>query len=409
MKKHSFDVSAVVLSCKGGNQGELGLVRSLGREGVKVVFVTENRDAHSLSSRYVEKVIFVDSFRDDSQGVIDRLIEYSKSQKNKPVLFPTADPDLELVSKCRDQIEDYYHFTMPSEVIVEIFLNKSKFFEFGKEKSFPLPVTYTPQSIDDVASISSDITYPVILKPLNPKSWANPDINRIVNGKKALLIEDKEELLKRFREIMAFDGAMVVQEYIPGRDDRLYSVHVYMGKSGKPLAYFVGRKIRTYPAYAGIGCFVISDFKQDLIDISIDILSKSEYFGLALLQFKQHPETGQYSLLEINARTSSWNQLPLYCGVNLPFIAYQDVLDLPIPAQMPQRNGVKYIYFKPDYVALSEYKKTGDWTFAEWVKSYQGPKTFQVFASDDPYPFVKVFASDISAYIGNKLKNISGG
>jgi len=403
MTDYRYDTTAVILSCRGGNQGELGLVRSLGREHVNIVFITENREAHSLYSKFVTKTIFVDSFSNDAEEVIRKLIDYAAQCGHKPVLFPSADPDLELISQHRDRLKDHYLFTMPSQEVVATCLDKSRFFDYGKEKSFPLPKTFTPSNLDDLEEMASAIEYPVILKPLNPKSWAKPHIKQLVNQKKALVIGSKEELIDRYQQIMVYDGDMVLQEYIPGRDDRLYSVHVHMGRSGEALGYFVGRKIRTYPAYAGIGCFVISEYHQELVDISIDILKKMDYFGLALLQFKRHEKNGSYILLEINARTSSWNQLPLYCGVNLPYIAYLDVTDQPLPAISPQVNGIKYIYFKPDLIALREYRKTGDWTLSGWATSYWGKKTYQVFSYDDPYPFFKVVTNDLRDYLRKKF------
>ncbi|MEJ2418064.1 MAG: ATP-grasp domain-containing protein [Exilibacterium sp.] len=398
--------SAVVLSCKGGDQGDLGLVRSLGREGVPVVFVTENPRAHSLASKYIDSSIFVNSFKANPRQVIDKLVAYARDRVHKPVLFPTADPDLELVSEYRDDLSEYYHFTMPSRKIVETFLDKSRFFGFGQEKFFPLPATFTPSPEQSIETIAARVDYPAILKPLNPKAWSRGRIQEMVNSKKALVVDSADELVQRFNAIAAYDSSMVVQEYIPGRDDRLYSVHIYMGKNGEPLGSFVGRKIRTYPAYAGIGCFVISEFNQALVDISVDILRKSAYLGLALLQFKKDPDSGRFVLLEINARTSSWNQLALVCGVNLPYMAYLDVLDKPVPTASAQRNDVKYIYFKPDVIALSEYRKTGDWSFSSWIKSYSGRKTFQLFCIDDPFPFIKVFGRDLQSFFGSLLNKL---
>lgn len=403
-KKHTH--CAVVLSCKGGDQGDLGMVRSLGREGVRTVFVTENHAAHALYSKYVDQSILVDSFSLKPQEILNELVEYAKKQAFRPVLFPTADPDLEFISNHREILEKHYYLTIPSKEVVDTFLDKSRFFEFGRRHSFPIAATYTPDANLGIREVANKVDFPVIIKPLHPEAWNMPVVKKMVQSKKAMVIETPEELVRLFESIAVYDNRMIVQEYIPGRDDQLISVHVHMGRDGEALGYFVGRKIRTYPAYAGIGCFVISDFNQELVNISVDILRKSGYFGLALLQFKQDPESKKYILLEINARTSSWNQLPLVCGVNLPYICYLDVLGEALPEKPVQRNNIKYSYFKPDAVALSEYRRTGDWSLAGWIKSYFGRVTFQLYCFDDPYPFMRVFFADLWHWIGKPFRRL---
>ncbi len=398
---------AVVLSCKGGNQGDLGLVRSLGRQGINVVFVTEDHAAHALSSRYVKSSILIESFKTGIDELITKLVRYAEEQEVKPVLFPTADPDLEFVSKYRSRLEKYFFFTFPSAEIVDVFLDKEKFFHFGIEKGYPLAKTIVPDPSQDIRNYVADLDYPIILKPISPIAWNNREIQTLVASKKAVLVGSPQELVRIYESIARYNSDMLIQEYIPGRDDRLHSVHVYMGRDGRSLVSFVGRKVRTYPAYAGIGCFVISEYNQHLVDLSIDILSKAHYTGIALLQFKRDTNTEKFVLLEINARASSWNQLASYCGINIPYWAYLDVLQQPLPIESPQVNGVKYVYFKADLLALKEYRSQGDWTIRTWIGSYMGKKTYQLFCLDDPLPFLKVFINDVYRSVCKGVKKLA--
>ena len=395
---------AVVLSCSGGSQGEIGLVRSLGRQGVEVVFVTENPAAHALGSRYVKRVILIESFKTHPMEVISTLERYASSQEEKPVLFPTADPDLELISKHRTQLEKLFHFTSPNNEIVETCLDKGRFFRFGVEEKFPLPNTIVPSSTKDLSQCSEGWNYPVILKPANPIAWTRPEIQDLVSSKKAVLAASPDDLAKLYQSIAKYNPDMVIQEYIPGRDDRLHSVHIYMDRHGHVQAYFVGRKVRTYPAYAGIGCFVVSEYSQILVDMSVDILNKLNYKGIALLQFKRDEKTNKFVLLEINARASSWNHLASHCGVNIPYFAYLDVQQKALPEIPLQENGVKYVYLKPDVLAFKEYHSHGDWTFAQWLGSFRGKKTYQLMCLDDPMPFLKQFLDDAISTVTRPVK-----
>ena len=395
--------TAVVLSCMGGDQGDLGMVRSLGRMGVPITFVTENVRAHALHSKYVKEVIQVDSFCDNQKATLETLIDYASSLELKPVLFPTADPDLEFVSQHEANLKEYYFLTIPSRLIVKTCLDKKRFFEYGTTHGLPLPQTLAESENIGIEDIANSVSYPVILKPMNPKTWTKREIAHIVKSKKAVLLETKDALLNIYREISRYDTEMVVQSYIPGRDDRLISVHVYMGKNGEALAAFSGRKIRTYPAYAGIGCFVVSEYIEELIGTTINILKKFGYFGLALLQFKQDEKTGEFRLLEINARTSSWNQLPLACNINLPWLAWLDAVGKEMPACESQKDGVVYLYFRPDLSAMREYVKTGDWSWKKWLLSLLKVRVCQLYCRDDIKPFIMVLYRDAKLFISKKL------
>jgi predicted ATP-grasp superfamily ATP-dependent carboligase len=180
-----------------------------------------------------------------------------------------------------------------------------------------------------------------------------------------------------------------VQDYVPGRDDRLYSLHVYMDRQSRPLAWFTGRKLRTYPTYAGIGCFVESVVVSEIIEPGLAMLRRVGYTGFALLQFKRDERDGSFKLLEINPRSSSWNLLAAACGVNLPHVAYLDAIGEPPASPPAQREGVKYLFFDNDLRAFLDYRRHGDITAWQWLASLRGPKVYQLFAADDLGPFLR--------------------
>lgn len=378
---------AVVLSCLGGSQGTLGVVRTLGREGVPVTLVSENRESPVLHSKYCKEKIHTDGLNFNHKETLDILIDYAKRQNEKPLLFPTADPDLAFISRERHELAKYFHLFISSEEIIENFMDKGKFYKYANKMDSIIPRTFIPENIDEVSNVGDKMEYPAIIKPLLPVSWTDVNIQKIVDCKKALIVASKDELIGMYKKIAAYDKGMVIQEYIHGRDDDLYSLHIYMDRNSEPLGYFTGRKIRTYPAYAGIGCFVISVYVEEIIEKGIRMLRQVNYNGLALLQFKKDARSGEFKLLEINPRTSSWNLLAYECGINLPYIAYADTVKIDFQRPGKQVEGVKYLYLKNDVNAFREYWKKGDWTLLGWLNSLRGKKVYQVYAWDDPKPF----------------------
>lgn len=384
----AFPNKVIVTSCLGGSQGDLGVVRALGRCGVSVILLSEYSSSIAQYSRYTERLVCEPSFTQNPAAALACLLEIAKSETHKPIIFPTADSDLTVLSNLREQLEPHFHLFLSTKALIETCLDKGKFFDFAQNLDFPIPHTYAPRSLDELVELSQRISYPTILKPLIPQTWSNPEIQRIVDEKKALVIENADDLIGWYKAISPLNKDMAVQDYIPGRDDRLYSLHIYTDRNGEPLAYFTGQKIRTYPTYAGIGCFVRSVYVPEIVSSGIEILRKLHYTGMALLQFKQDSRTGEFKLLEINPRASSWNLLAERCGVNLPYLACLETLGLDRPTPPIQKEGVHYVYFSHDIRAFRDYRKHGDWNTWTWLGSLLGKNVYQYWSLDDPTPFL---------------------
>ena len=397
---------AVVLSCLGGSQGDLGVVRTLGRAGVRVVLISEGEGGASAHSRFVSEHHRIASFADTPAvlAVLERIARANASV-GQPVLFPTADPDLQFVTQHRELLAGCFRFVSPPPAIVAQCLDKSRFLDFARAHGFPIPATWCPASAAEVDEIGRAARFPLILKPAFPPSWSREPLATLVQQKKALTVQTPRELADWYRQIAATDPQLVVQDFVPGRDDRLYSLHVYMDQDARPLAWFTGRKLRTYPTYAGIGCFVESVVVPELVEQGLAMLRRARYTGLALLQFKRDDRDGGFKLLEINPRSSSWNLLAQACGVNLPKVAYLDALGEPASAPPAQREGVKYLFFDHDLRAFFDYRRHGDITVWQWIASLRGPKTYQLFAADDLGPFLQ----DLRAKLARVARRVRRG
>ena len=66
------------------------------------------------------------------------------------------------------------------------------------------------------------------------------------------------------------------------------------------------------------------------------------YRGLSQVEFKRDPRDGRYKLMEINPRLYQWHGLAAACGVDLPRLAYCDLLGLPLPAASMNGGGKRW-------------------------------------------------------------------
>ena len=84
----------------------LGVGRSLGREGIRVVGIDFKKDI-GFYSRYIHGQICPHPLEEE-KIFVDFLITQAITQKEKPVLFITSDEFLVAVSKNRDAIEEHF-------------------------------------------------------------------------------------------------------------------------------------------------------------------------------------------------------------------------------------------------------------------------------------------------------------
>ncbi len=396
--------TTVVLSCMGGEQGEIGVVRTLGRQGVPITVLSESEDTIVPRSRYCNKTIYMDNLSADYAKTLNILIDYAKKEDRKPVLFPTADPDLKLISDLREELEKYYYLIVTRKDLVDGFMDKRKFFDIADRHRFPIPGTFLPNSLEDVVTLSKKLRYPAIVKPSVPSAWTKRAVQEIVQHKKAVIVRSRDHLLDICTKLAAYSMDMIIQEYIGGSDDNHYDLHVYMNKKSEPIAFFTGRKTRIYPAYAGTGCFVESLYINDLVEQGLQMLKEVSFTGLANINYKRDPTTNDFKLLEINPRVSSWNILDARCGVNLPFIAYADAVGISFERPIKQRENVKYVYLESDFKAFLEYRRNGHWTLRTWLCSLRGKKVYQMFAIDDLMPFLVDMRKKMYALVKKLLR-----
>ena len=390
----------LVLACRGAAEGALSVVRTLGRRGVAVDVLADHRDCEAGWSKYSDEFVCIPDYTRRDEHTLEFLTAYARRQNVRPVLFPTADPDLLLVSRLRARLETAFALSLASPALIENFTDKTAFRATSAQHGFPVPQTHAPRSESEVAALAQHLEFPVILKPSNPTAWTDPRLQVATSGHKALIIESPHELLATWSRLAVLNPDLLVQDYIRGPDESHYSLHAYISRQGEPLALFTGRKVRVFPAHAGSGCFVQSVRVPEMIAVGTKMLRDTGYTGIAVINFKQDCVSGQFRVHEINPRISQWNILATACGVDIPFLAYSEAAGLPLPACGVQREDMQYVNLRHDLKAFREYRRCGEWSWRRYLRSLARPRTVhQLFSVDDPMPFVRGYLESLRAIL----------
>jgi predicted ATP-grasp superfamily ATP-dependent carboligase len=110
----------------------------------------------------------------------------------------------------------------------------------------------------------------------------------------------------------------VIQSFIPGGDDQLYTAGVFSYK-GEVISSFSGRKLRQFPPTIGEASYAELVDVKPIIEYAERYIKKTGFTGMAQIEFKKYED--DYYLMEINPRSWSWHSIGLAAGVNLPWSA----------------------------------------------------------------------------------------
>ncbi len=90
--------------------------------------------------------------------------------------------------------------------------------------------------------------------------------------------------------------------------------------------------------------------------------------------------------MEVNPRIWGWLSLSMQAGIDIPFIAYADlVAETYHPGEAIE--GAKWIHLATDLPTAFEEIFHGRLTIREYIRSIRGSRD-AVFSPDDPIPFI---------------------
>jgi D-aspartate ligase len=370
--------------------GDLNMLRCFVGSGIKTVIFSTNQHEATLWSRHCAGKHVVPPVADD-RLLLSEFDKLSRSLGDRPVLYYGTDAMLLLIARNCGFFADRFRFRMPARELVEKLVDKSLFAELARSLELPVPMTLGSGEIGGASEILERIGLPCLFKPAVHIGWFKARAEHGLSPHKALRAETWAELQDRYEELRAHRTPFVVQRYVRGGEDCIYSYHAYLDAHSRPLGEFVGKKLRTYPKHAGVSTFLELVKDPEVLDAGRHASERLALVGPLKLDFKRDAESGELFLLEVNARFTLWNHLGAVSGVNLPALAYADLTGEPSAAAPGDyRTDVRWLSFGNDVRAyLREYRKDKTLGLRGWLASLRGPVIYDIFAWDDPLPLAK--------------------
>ena len=374
-RPHPSGVGAIV--CGGCYLG-LGIVRSLGRAGVPVCVIDDERSIARFS-RYTTHSVRVADLRNE-QKIVETVIQVGDELGlHGWVLYPTREEMVAAFARHRDVLESRFRVPTPTWSSVEWAWDKRKTYQLANDLGIPTPRTWYPKTLADLAEIDGEP--PFALKPAIKEHFI------YATKAKAWRANDAEELAERFEQAAALvpEGEIMVQELIPG-DGRQQFGYCAFFKEGEAIGTMVACRRRQHPPEFGRASTLVETVELPLLEqLSENFLRAIDCYGLAEVEYKLDRRDGRYKLLDVNLRAWGYHTLGPRAGVDFPYMVFADQVGEPVERRRA-RAGVRWIRLVTDVPtgAVEIAGRRVGWR--SYLRSLRGLNVESVFSREDPLP-----------------------
>jgi len=368
-------IGAVVI---GGDYQGLGIVRSLGRRGIPVCVIDDERSI-ARYSRYTTVAQRVPSLL-EAKDTVRALLEFGRAHRlHGWVLYPTRDEQVAALSQNREQLSEIFRVPTPLWETVKWLWDKRNTYSLAEKLGIPTPRTWYPRNVEDLAQIEGH--FPVVIKPAIKEHFIYATKDKAWRADTPAQLH---ELFERALRILPAEEIMI-QDLIPGEGTCQYAYCSFF-KNGKSVAHLTACRRRQHPLEFGRSSTYVETVESPLLaEHSEQFLSAIDYYGLVEVEYKRDPRDGQYRLLDVNGRTWGYHTIGRRAGVDFPCLLFADQMNEPVES-FKGKTGVRWIRLLTDLptgvIGIMKGKIEG----RTYLRSLLDYDEEAVFSLEDPLP-----------------------
>jgi D-aspartate ligase len=317
--------------------GTVGAIRSLGRAGVPVNAIVEDRFTPAAVSRYLTKaVVWPTTGSEPEEELVANLARIGEELGGGVLAVPSDDEAAVLLAEHGDELRKWFIYPDIAADLPRRLASKRGLYAACKEAGIPTPHAVFPRSRRDLRSFARRAKFPVVVKNVDPFRRLQ---DRAVAG--TTRIDSSADLIALGKTISDLTTVMV-QEYIPRDEAEDWIFHGYCDASSNPLAAFTGIKLRSWPPHAGVTTYARSVPNDEVMALSTKLCREIGYRGILDLDWRYDRRDGQYKLLDFNPRTGAQFRLfETEAGIDVVRAMHLDLSGRPVPVSPPvYRRGI---------------------------------------------------------------------
>lgn len=367
------------------HHGGVGAIRSLGRLGVPMYAITEDRWTPAALSRYLTAGFVWPTKGTERAGeLVEGLLRIGERIGRPAVLLPTDEEAAVLIAEHAAELAGPFLFPPVEPELPRRLASKQGLHELCVEHGVPSPAALFPVSYEEIEKYAGVANFPLVAK--NREAFerrrhpAVPGTTRIAGPR---------ELLDLARDWGPSPG-VILQEYLPREEAEDWIVHAYFDRDSSPLALFTGVKVRSWPPHAGMTANAYIVDNPELAAMAAQFIKQIGFCGIIDLDWRFDRRDGQYKLLDFNPRMGA--QFRLFeneAGIDVVRAQHLDLTGRKVP-EGEQLAGRRFIVENIDLPALAAYRRSG-YTTPHAPPRASGTELAWV-ARDDMKPFFTMLA-----------------
>lgn len=296
LKRHKF----IVLD--GGHFNPLGIVRSLGEEGIKCdVIAIKCPNAKMTKSKYVNHAVFVDT---PDEGIDYILRTYSK-EDHKPFIFTGSDRVIAAIDRHYSQLIDHFYvFNCGKPNGINFLLSKYEQNLLAREAGLNVP-DFEEVNVGELPKV---VKYPILTKAASSLEHDWKSLTHICR--------DEQELLAAYATMDC--KRILLQSYIEKENETGFDALAINNGKDCYLPLQLSYHYTTDISF-GSSIYFFKPTDQKLLEGVRTLISLTRFEGVFSMDFIKGID-GKIYFLEINLRNSAWSYPSTCAGVNLPSI-----------------------------------------------------------------------------------------
>jgi predicted ATP-grasp superfamily ATP-dependent carboligase len=385
-----------------GTGGSLSVVRSLGRQGINTIAVSDRKRPPSFSSRYCDETRTVPDPAADLEGYGDALLALARRADVK-LIVPVREADVHVLAKHRERFAEHLATPWPTFEQLQHVHDRIPLFEAAERAGVAAPETRLLDEIDDwnrerivkgrYAILTADncgtvpdgqIQSPPKTKFLDP--GVKPDIDAIV---------------------AEMGHVPIAQSYVDGAEYCFRGLY----RDGEAVVTSQKRLIRGYKYSRGPSVYHKAVDLPALETAGRALLDELDWEGIASVGFIRDDD-GTFNLLEINPRIPASLPMDSHAGLEYPYYWWQLATDQSVPDHRDDYHSGVASHLIRGEIAHLHSVLAEDYAIAErpsvpgtvWniASSMVTQPHFDYFSLDDPVPFVRDWMNVASGLLGDE-------
>lgn len=258
----------------------------------------------------------------DDSVTVSLLVSFAEAHSGEELyLFGCTDEYAEMIIRNRAALSEYYFCPCVTADMAEALGTKESFYSMCEKYGIPYPKTFLLRPDDKADSLSEEIlgfSYPVIIKPSHSSSyWKHP-----FDGMKKVYCAKNEDEAKAIAGKIfgaGYEESLIIQDMIPGGDDRMYVLTCYSGTDGKTKKACLGHVLLEEHTPKGLGnhTAVITENHPEITELLIKFLDEIGYMGFSNFDIKYDSRDGKFKVFEVNLRQGRSNYYVTSAGQNI--------------------------------------------------------------------------------------------